>query len=950
MSYRFLLRSAALRRLALCALTLTAVAACAKGSPGTQVDLPDATVKPDGAVSDAPDDRADGTDTAVSTRCTSDESCAASPVGPVCDTVTGQCAQCTPARDNCPPGLVCEGATNTCVTGCRSDSDCGAGGVTRCDTATRRCVGCTADSDCALGTVCRTGACVPGCNEGHACGVGQTCCDGQCADLQASATNCGACGAACGSGSACCGGTCRVTATDSAHCGRCGNTCTASNGAPACVAGECSVGACNEGYGNCDGNGANGCESDLNTDAAHCGSCATACPTGPNATARCTMGRCQTECAGGFGNCDGNGANGCESDLNADPANCGACGAACPSGPNGTARCAMGLCSIVCAPGFGDCDGNPSNGCETSLSNTVTSCGACGVACRFANGNASCASSRCVLSTCAAGYDNCDGNADNGCETPTAGDSNNCGRCGNRCAPGTACSAGVCTSVCSGGTTFCTDRCAPLDSDASNCGACGRACASASNATAACRGGVCGLACDRGFGDCDGSSATGCETNLRTSTNHCGACGAACRAANATSACTDGACTVASCNPGFSNCNGNGADGCEVNTGADVANCGVCGRACALPNAGATCAGGTCVVGACASGFANCNGVDGDGCEVNTNTNNFNCGRCGVSCAPGTACSGGVCSTICSAGTTYCAGSCVALATDARNCGACGNVCAAGQTCSGGVCRVPPPSNDTCGAAAVLSLAAGSQTIALTTTGANNELASPCGFAGADVWYRFTLTQRELVYADTIGTGYDTVLYFASGCSTALSGSPTAGTALCNDDMSAVGCTTGGLQSQVVGLFGPGTYYLVVAGYGSQSGPATLHFQHLAVGGAVNTLAAGTTTVSGATSGSAGEYAPSCGFSTGPEAMWWWKTCPDHAGGSFTATTCSRASFDTILELRNAVGTGNACNDDSCGLQSTVTGSVPAGAGLHVLGLDGYNGASGSFSVQVTRP
>src|SRR5205823_2773176 len=49
--------------------------------------------------------------------------------------------------------------------------------------------------------------------------------------------------------------------------------------------------------------------------------------------------------------------------------------------PNATAVCRMGVCSLVsCHSDFGDCNGNLDDGCETPT-NTITNCGACGVAC-----------------------------------------------------------------------------------------------------------------------------------------------------------------------------------------------------------------------------------------------------------------------------------------------------------------------------------------------------------------------------------------------------------------------------------------------------------------------------------------------------------------------------------------------------------------------------------------
>lgn len=52
---------------------------------------------------------------------------------------------------------------------------------------------------------------------------------------------------------------------------------------------------------------------------------------------------------------------------------------------------------------------------------------------------------------------------------------------------------------------------------------------------------------------------------LSNSARHCGRCGNTCgRRPNAESPCVDGACVVR-CRPGFLDCNGDAADGCETN-------------------------------------------------------------------------------------------------------------------------------------------------------------------------------------------------------------------------------------------------------------------------------------------------------------------------------------------------------------------------------------------------
>lgn len=63
-------------------------------------------------------------------------------------------------------------------------------------------------------------------------------------------------------------------------------------------------------------------------------------------------------------------------DRDTDLAHCGACGRACVSGDRGTPACRAGECAVDCDPGFADCDGEPSNGCEASLS-AASNCGRC---------------------------------------------------------------------------------------------------------------------------------------------------------------------------------------------------------------------------------------------------------------------------------------------------------------------------------------------------------------------------------------------------------------------------------------------------------------------------------------------------------------------------------------------------------------------------------------------
>lgn len=128
-----------------------------------------------------------------------------------------------------------------------------------------------------------------------------------------------------------------------------------------CVSAVCKVklpttaspfGGCVSGWFDCDGNPENGCEQQQNN--LHCGSCGDNCNTKANATA----GTCNTTtrncgaftCNTGFADCDGVGSNGCETNLLTDNANCGSCGRIC--GTNYT--CSSGNCVRFCG---GACSG-----------------------------------------------------------------------------------------------------------------------------------------------------------------------------------------------------------------------------------------------------------------------------------------------------------------------------------------------------------------------------------------------------------------------------------------------------------------------------------------------------------------------------------------------------------------------------------------------------------------
>jgi hypothetical protein len=151
-------------------------------------------------------------------------------------------------------------------------------------------------------------------------------------------------------------------------------------------------------------------------------------------------------CPYGFGNCDGNDANGCETGLLNDVVHCGSCVKQCNL-TSAIAACSAGQCVVQsCLSGKGNCDGNDANGCETNVTNNLQHCGTCGNVCALQHATAACTSGTCKITACTGDYKSCDGLDATGCEHNVESDTANCGECGYVCAPGFICNAS-CTNT-----------------------------------------------------------------------------------------------------------------------------------------------------------------------------------------------------------------------------------------------------------------------------------------------------------------------------------------------------------------------------------------------------------------------------------------------------------------------------------------------------------------------
>ncbi|OIP41298.1 MAG: hypothetical protein AUK47_06620 [Deltaproteobacteria bacterium CG2_30_63_29] len=282
-------------------------------------------------------------------------------------------------------------------------------------------------------------------------------------------------------------------------------------GAPCQTNGDCKFGTC------CGGE----CV-DVESSTGHCGACGAVC--GVDDT--CSAGRCV---CGGTASKRGEGSacfeeqrccpdSGCVLTAT-DRINCGACGTTCEETHTTAVRCVDGVCDPTCADQYGDCDSDPSTGCETDL-DTAENCGECGARCG-------------VGASCEAGVCRCPGSTLATC--PYSSSTHLSASCvGARCEVTCVETANLGDCDQDGG-----NGCeAVLDADVANCGRCYVVCGETNTVSTSCVEGVCHFECELGFEHCTAESVSGCETNVDTSDAHCGRCGNSCSPAT----CQGGSC------------------------------------------------------------------------------------------------------------------------------------------------------------------------------------------------------------------------------------------------------------------------------------------------------------------------------------------------------------------------------------------------------------------------
>ena len=524
--------------------------------------------------------------------------------------------------------------------------------------------------------------------------------------------------------------------------------------------------------------------------------------------------------------------------------------------------------------------------------------------------------------------DNCNGTIDEGLDTQVF------------------CGVGACrTSVaqCSGGTTH---TCTPLAAGTEVCNGIDDNC---NGTTDEGFGGMtCGIgACQVTVAACSGGVPPACvpgtptpevcnglDDNCNTAiddglgTISCGR-GACLRSVPACSAGVPGTCVPGM--PGSESCNGID-DNCDgvIDDGFGALSCGT--GACA--RTAASCVGG--VPMSCTPGTPSaevCNGIDDD-CN-GTVDNGFGSISCGVgACLRSTAaCVSGVPGT-CTPGSPAASETCMNGIDD--NCN--GSIDEGCVTCT-------PPGNTVCGSASPYAIGS---TVMGDNTCSSPDIAATCGNLGAgnDSTYSFVSDGSPTRYTITMTgpSGYDTVLH--AHISTTCNASDEIA---CNDDFGTVN-----VSQLIVDNPPQGTVYLVADSFNTTTGStytltsSTSVLNNDTCGSPIAIRANGVYT--GTTIGRGNEVNPPAGTftcnltSNAPDVFY---SITARSNGTITASTCG-SGWDTEVYVGTTCGGYTvACNDDFCGVQSTVSWAATAGT-TYYIGVDGYSANSGAYTLTIS--
>jgi cysteine-rich repeat protein len=349
--------------------------------------------------------------------------------------------------------------------------------------------------------------------------------------------------------------------------------------------------------------------------------------------------------------------------------------------------------------------------------------------------------------------------------------------------------------------------------------------------------------------------------------------------------------------------------------------------------------GAGCAWNACTPPAELCNGIDDD-CNGDVDET-FPC-RAGTPIA---------CTTVCgSTGSGSCTAACAVPsgADCAPPVEACGN--ARDDDCDTETDEGCGLVNDACSGA--VDITAGGDfpgtTVGATDDNAACALAAGCTAGGADVWYRFTLAQAEVVFLSVQGgADWDAVLHVRSdGCTGTEAG--------CNDD------SCGNHLSQWAGVLDAGAYWVAVDGCSAAAaGAFTLRYVHSRCPEANDTTQVTESTWYGGNScGWGADLTGSCGGGDDPDVPLFLAACPGTR--TLRAANCGDAhtTWNSSIYVRQGGGGTCGSREIACAGPGAVTGCWPradltttvTGPDLVFIIQDGATGGvmCGDFDIYVS--
>jgi hypothetical protein len=227
-----------------------------------------------------------------------------------------------------------------------------------------------------------------------------------------------------------------------------------------------------------------------------------------------------------------------------------------------------------------------------------------------------------------------------------------------------------------------------------------------------------------------------------------------------------------------------------------------------------------------------------------------------------------------------------------------------------------------------------------------------CGAAGGrDVFYQLTVNATEVVYLETFGSDYDTVVRGYSGDCVAAAGSDPA---TCSDD------SCGGRQTFGAEQLAPGTYCIVIDQNGTADTDGQLAMRVVRTGRPGSELPDTSGQLDGTTTGAQNLMMPECegDESQAADVGYWFLVCPGDTW-RVQADTCTNTMYDSWLVIRHEDGAGGdngelACLDDSCGFdgKQVEVEATTTDVGLHWIIVDGWEMENGPFTLtwSITAP